>query len=170
VLALGAGLAYVLTSGDDDGNGGGEETEAGNGDQNGTGDEEDAELQALRDLGCPVDVEQYGCLTGVSLAEDGNTFIVDYASNFEGGDVGDPFAFHYHVFVNPPVDPSQAGSQFCGDCVWHADGSPSPMTVGGGVDLAFAQANSAAQICMVVATGGEHESVPGTGNCLPLEL
>jgi hypothetical protein len=107
----------------------------------------------------------FACVLGATPLEDG-TIEVDFELNYEPGDLNTPGDLHYHVFLNPPGVP---GSNF-GSGAWHADAAASPTVVASPVSVADAQANGSTDICMVVANGGEHTAVEGTGNCIPFEV
>ncbi len=166
IAALGGGLAYVLTQGEEedpdqidatDDTGGGEEEPEG----------------PVETVACPTSEQAFICLTDVTVQDD--RFVVDFEPV---GFIPDPsFApgtLHFHVFLNPPTPPENAGaSTQCPGCVWHASGGAAPLVVdpdgANNVTPADVTDPASTSICVLMAEGDTHNSFGGTGNCLSLE-
>jgi hypothetical protein len=166
IAALAGGLAFVLTQG---------------------GDEEDPDQVSASDTSnggegtggpvetvpCPTSEQAFVCLTDVAVQND--RFVVEFDPvGFTPDPSFAPGTLHFHVFLDPPTPPENAGaSTQCPGCVWHASGGTSPLVVdpdgANGVTPGDVSDPASTSICVLMAEGETHNSFGGTGNCLSLE-
>jgi outer membrane biosynthesis protein TonB len=167
IAALAGGLAFVLTQGGDE-----EDpdqvsaSDTSNGGEEGTGG-------PVETVPCPTSEQAFVCLTDVAVQND--RFVVEFDPvGFTPDPSFAPGTLHFHVFLDPPTPPENAGaSTQCPGCVWHASGGTSPLVVdpdgANGVTPGDVSDPASTSICVLMAEGETHNSFGGTGNCLSLE-